>query len=393
MKKLLNRCLKGALLMSLFMSSHLLYANALEPVLTIEEKQVSSNQVTVELGIQNMSSEVVALEVSVHADALEEVISIDHKVEGALGTYQLKTLQGTQGQFTYYLVSNDQNMPFNMVNGEVLLSTLTLKTNGNLEFKADDVSVKFIKKGYNVQQYDTVKMIYTKLDHSSDEGNNGSQGGTQAPDSNGGQGGTQTPDHNGGQGGTQAPDNTPGNVDFSDIKGHWASEAINNMAKQGVIKGYVDGSFRPSVKITRGEFATLLARAFNLQQTIVTNPFKDVEHGKWYTESVLALYEKGIVNGRLDGTFGVNDLITNEDICTMIYRTIEVLKLNFSESNPTGIQFTDNNQISSYAKEAVMKLTKIGIIIGRPDGSFGPQQSTIRAQVAVILERLLTLKK
>ena len=51
--------------------------------------------------------------------------------------------------------------------------------------------------------------------------------------------------------------------------------------------------------------------------------------------------------------------------------------------------FTDSASISGYAKEAVEGLAKMGIIGGRPDGSFAPKSSTSRAQVAVMLERVI----
>ncbi len=40
-----------------------------------------------------------------------------------------------------------------------------------------------------------------------------------------------------------------------DITGHWAEDTIKEMADEGLISGYDDGTFRPNNDITRAEFA------------------------------------------------------------------------------------------------------------------------------------------
>lgn len=53
---------------------------------------------------------------------------------------------------------------------------------------------------------------------------------------------------------------------FSDTDGHWAEEAICELAAQGIVNGYGDGSFRPDEKITRAEVAAMLARVMKKAQ-------------------------------------------------------------------------------------------------------------------------------
>jgi hypothetical protein len=48
---------------------------------------------------------------------------------------------------------------------------------------------------------------------------------------------------------------------FSDIDGHWASNAINVAYMQGWVNGFGDGTFRPDQLITRAEVAALVNRA------------------------------------------------------------------------------------------------------------------------------------
>lgn len=47
---------------------------------------------------------------------------------------------------------------------------------------------------------------------------------------------------------------------FSDIEGHWAQDAIVNLADRGIIQGHADGTFGPEENVTRAQVATFLDR-------------------------------------------------------------------------------------------------------------------------------------
>ena len=49
-------------------------------------------------------------------------------------------------------------------------------------------------------------------------------------------------------------------VTVDDITGHWAEESIRWCMEHGLIKGYPDGSFKPTQGVTRAELATVLKR-------------------------------------------------------------------------------------------------------------------------------------
>ena len=448
MNRLINKTLKGTLAIGTLACTTVVQANALAPKVTIHHQQISNDQVNVEVGLQDLSDQVVALEVSFIADDITDILGIDTSLNGGYATYKLSSMSDQKEKVTYYIVSNDQETPLILDNGS--LANFNFKTTGKLIFDMDSFSVKVIEKGYNTYTYDNVEMIYSESDDNSndkpgvdvpeidkpdvdvpeidkpevdkpeidvpevdkpetdkpgvdetlDNSGSSSSGNGSGSSSSSGSGNTsgdtitikpnpEAESNNNGNISNSSPDYTQ-DINFTDIKNHWASDAITNMANKGVIKGYEDGSFKPSATITRGEFAALLARAFDIQNTGSTSPFKDVQTDKWYTDSIVALHNSGIVTGRADGTFGVSEAITNEEICTMIYRTLQALQIQVPETNPSGIQFTDENNISSYAKAAVSALTKAEVIKGQPDGSFGPKSSTIRAQVAVMLDRLLT---
>ncbi|HHV99353.1 MAG TPA: S-layer homology domain-containing protein [Clostridiaceae bacterium] len=178
-------------------------------------------------------------------------------------------------------------------------------------------------------------------------------------------------------------------VTFSDISNvKWAKETIEYLAARGIISGPGDGTFRPSDKVTRAEFIKMLMIALELEDEEAECTFSDVKAGAWYYKPIAAAEKLGIVKGKGDGTFGVNDEILRQDMAVMIYRTAQLLGIDLGDD--VNVEpFTDEAEISGYAKEAVTAIQKAGIINGIGDGRFAPKNNATRAEAAVIIYRLL----
>lgn len=112
-----------------------------------------------------------------------------------------------------------------------------------------------------------------------------------------------------------------GNVPFSDLKGHWAAEAIGSCFVKGYISGYGDGTFRPENPITRAEFAVILCNYLGV--TPGHHPeFSDVNFDFWASEYIGALSIHGYISGYPDGTFKPDNTITRAEAVTMINRAL-----------------------------------------------------------------------
>jgi amidase len=103
---------------------------------------------------------------------------------------------------------------------------------------------------------------------------------------------------------------------------HWANQYIGKATQLGIINGYVDGTFRPDKKISRGELAALITRAFSLKGKGTTS-FKDLNSSAWYYEYVDALVANKIVIGYADQTFKANKESTRAEYATIIVRLLE----------------------------------------------------------------------
>jgi hypothetical protein len=103
---------------------------------------------------------------------------------------------------------------------------------------------------------------------------------------------------------------------FADVPAdHPAYAAVNEMAKQGIINGYADDTFRGGRPMTRYEVALALQRLLQIPQRAdfvihVWPPkppppprFTDVPAEHWAADAVREVQEWGIVGGYPDGTY------------------------------------------------------------------------------------------
>lgn len=174
---------------------------------------------------------------------------------------------------------------------------------------------------------------------------------------------------------------------FTDVSQAWAQDAIDALAARGIVKGIGEGRFNPEGNITRAEFITMIMNVFDLTNEEAMTTLSDVKTGAWYYNPIATAQELGIVKGRTDGSFGVNDVISRQDMAVMAYQAAMVAQLKLSEGSKEG--FTDQQSIADYAKDAVAAMQAAEIINGMGNGQFEPQSFATRAQAAVIIYKLL----
>lgn len=114
--------------------------------------------------------------------------------------------------------------------------------------------------------------------------------------------------------------------------------------------------------------------------------FTDLESGAYYNGYVQWGNAMGLVKGIDDNTFAPYNYITRQDICVLVHRYLtEYMSYELSTSGST---FTDDSNISDYARTAVYAMKKIGVVKGYEDGSFNPHGYATRAEIATIFTNL-----
>lgn len=117
---------------------------------------------------------------------------------------------------------------------------------------------------------------------------------------------------------------------------------------------------------------------------VYARAFSDVDTGAYYSPYVQWAYLTGITAGTGTGSFSPNAPISRQDLAMMLYNYASVTGKSLSEVN-AGIRFTDDASILQTYRDAVYALGRAGIINGMGDGSFSPNGSATRAQVAQVI--------
>lgn len=176
---------------------------------------------------------------------------------------------------------------------------------------------------------------------------------------------------------------------FADVDvSHWALESINYLKTLGVVNGRDDGNFYPESMITREEFAAMLCKAFNLEKINDVCNAVDVNRSEWYYGYVARSYKEGIVNGISKTHFGTGMNISRQDVAVMLERCIN--KYNYKLSPAiTAVSVNDIDSVSEYARQSVENMYSYGIINGDENGNFRPADSVNRAETAKLISELL----
>lgn len=169
-----------------------------------------------------------------------------------------------------------------------------------------------------------------------------------------------------------------------ELEDSWAKEEVSALYEKGILKGVSDTSLGLEQSVTRAEFAALLLRALGIGEQPYTGIFADVTGQEWYAGILEAAYRNGIFTG--DGKRAEPERsVTREEMCKLIAAAA-------GDSLPPGTAaYTDAEQISGWALEAVGKASAAGLVQGLPDGSFAPRETAKRDQAAAVICRLLKL--
>jgi len=178
-------------------------------------------------------------------------------------------------------------------------------------------------------------------------------------------------------------------LDFDDVRSDsWYYDAIKFTSAREIFKGVDDNSFNPEGSMTRAMFVTALARldGEDLQEYSNTK-FTDVINNSWYEKSVAWAVEKGIVNGYSETQFGPDDEITREQMAVIFGRYLNYKGIDIEKEQTA--EFSDINQVSSWAKDSVKTIHEYGLIQGIGENKFDPQSTANRASVSTIFMNLI----
>lgn len=178
---------------------------------------------------------------------------------------------------------------------------------------------------------------------------------------------------------------------FIDIKESvWYYEAVKHVFENNILNGVSDSRFSPDELLSRAMMATLLWRMEGEPEPAADARFTDVPEGTWYSKPVAWASEQGIILGLGNERFAPNDILTREQMASMLCRyadfsgyatTLTESHLHYYDS----FGFKDENSVSGWALQPVQWAVSSGILSGRSSGTLAPQESCTRAEAAAFI--------
>lgn len=176
---------------------------------------------------------------------------------------------------------------------------------------------------------------------------------------------------------------------FTDVKeSDWFYENVRYVYENKLFAGVSDTEFAPNTEMTRAMLVTVLYRAEGEPAITRNIPFADIDMNEYYANAVIWAAANGIVNGYDENTFAPNDNITREQIAAIMERYADFKGADTTQTGDLS-QFTDEADISDWARDNVSWAVGAGLISGKGDGILDPLGNATRAEVAAILQRFL----
>ena len=174
---------------------------------------------------------------------------------------------------------------------------------------------------------------------------------------------------------------------FGDVKSaDWFYNDVKYVYEKGMMAGTAADVFAPNATTTRAMIVTILYRLEGSPAVTGTSAFVDVPAGQWYTDAVNWAAANQIVNGTSATTFAPNDSITREQMAAILYRYAQYKGYDVTKKADLS-GYSDNGQVSAYAKDALAWANAAKLINGVTNTTLAPQGNATRAQVSAILHR------
>lgn len=179
---------------------------------------------------------------------------------------------------------------------------------------------------------------------------------------------------------------------YTDVsEDEWYYEAVDFVTDKGLMDGVSAAAFAPDEAATRAVLVVALYRLEGSPAADSGNPFTDVEEdGTDTLNAIVWAAGNGIVEGYGDGRFGPDDTLTREQMAAIFYRYYEYKAYDVSAS--AELDFSDADEVSSWALPSMQWAVGEGIVEGDGDGTVRPGDTTSRSELAELIFKAFARK-
>ena len=176
--------------------------------------------------------------------------------------------------------------------------------------------------------------------------------------------------------------------DFPDCNpNEWYAPAVTYVSNKGLITGYDNGTFGPYDNITRGQLVTILWRMEG-KPVSSSAGFSDVSSSDFYYSAALWAQKNGVIKGYGDGTFGGERLITRQEAAVMLANYASFKGYDTASDKTALMKISGWSEADSWALDSLGWCVDQGLMSGKdtPSGAYlDPMGSTWRAAMAKMI--------
>ncbi|MBQ7102565.1 MAG: S-layer homology domain-containing protein, partial [Anaerotignum sp.] len=181
---------------------------------------------------------------------------------------------------------------------------------------------------------------------------------------------------------------------FKDVKEtDWFYPAVMFMQQRGLISGTDVQQFSPNTNMTRGMFVTVVGRICEAEGEKIAKTscqFSDVKQDMYYAKYVQWAKDNGIASGSDDGRFYPENNISRQEMLVMLRNLAKHTDKDLSvKGGKVVTDFSDYNQIETWAVDAANWAYSHGIVSGRDGSRLAPKATATRAEVSQIFMKYL----
>jgi len=180
---------------------------------------------------------------------------------------------------------------------------------------------------------------------------------------------------------------SPAAVTLTDIEGHWAETDINQLAAQGLLTGYQDGTFRPNAAMTKAEYIAVLVKALDFPVNDTSSLYFTDIKGHWANPSINAAVQKGLlVPSEYASGLKPDIPVKRSEVAALTVRALG----RDPEAGTPNFKDKADVQRSTY-RGFITAAYNLGLIKGDSQNMFRPFEGFTRAEACVILNRFLAI--
>ena len=179
---------------------------------------------------------------------------------------------------------------------------------------------------------------------------------------------------------------------------HWAYKQIQILTDFNVVVGYPDGNYRPDQAVTRGEFASIVVKAFDQEFAEIKNPvtFTDVKTTDWFWGVIQRAVMFDLLKGYPDGHFDPYGTVERGHVISTVVNALTTQTVSRQKAvDILENSYSDYDQLPEWLLIAAGKAEILDMIVKAPgdEEAINAQRPANRAELAAFVVKMLEQAK